>query len=159
MFMLSLGYLTSRQAEIWDHRRQGQTIASIAKKLEKSVQFIHKTLQKTDTKIIKSVLEVAKLNDISIRGDINTVQGIAFGYHERFHTDVTITYSKRYGIQIWYKDNGNCKECRILQECREAVIELYRERSYPLPEDYNHIEPRILTETLFTHLKESYNPA
>ena len=147
--------LTEQQAKIWDLHRRGQTQTAIAQILEKSVQFIHKVLNKSSTYITQAILELARINDISISGGIDTTQGITFGYHERFQTEVAITYSKDHGMQIWYKDEGDCTACRIREKCIQSIKHLYAERSFPLPPNHEAIEPRQLSEHLFIALKKT----
>ncbi|MHA1917049.1 MAG: hypothetical protein ACTSUV_01910 [Candidatus Ranarchaeia archaeon] len=96
--MLSMGYITKHQASIWDLRRKGHTQTDIAKKFKSSVQFIHKTLNITNSRITKAILETAKLNHIKLSGNIDLTNGIAFGYHNKFNLEIAITYSQKYGI-------------------------------------------------------------
>lgn len=147
--------LTEQQAEIWDLHRQGQTQTAISHILKKSVQFIHKVLNKSSAYLTQAFLELARINDISITQGIDTTQGIAFGYHERIHTEVAITYSKHRGMQIWYKEDGNCLACRIREKCIQSIKDLYAERAFPLPQSYESMEPRQLSEHLFITLKNT----
>ncbi|MHA2407507.1 MAG: hypothetical protein ACXACA_03980, partial [Candidatus Ranarchaeia archaeon] len=75
--MLSMGYITPKQASIWDLRRRGHTQSAIAKRLKRSIQFVHKTLNLTDARITKAILETAKLHHISLQGDFDLTHGIA----------------------------------------------------------------------------------
>ena len=152
--MLSHGYLTSIQAHIWDLKRQGSTQSAIAQQLEKSRQFIHKSLQQAEARITKAFLEVAKINHISIHGAVDTRHGIAFGYSERFQVEVAFTYSRRHGVQVWYKDDGNCATCRIEDQCRQATINLYEERNLSLPPTSNQLTPSQLADHLFSELRQ-----
>ncbi len=154
---MSMGYITPHQASIWDLRRKGHTQSAIAKQLKRSIQFVHKTLVISDARITKAILETAKLNHISLQGDIDLVNGIAFGFHEPFGVEVAITYSSKAGMQIWYKDNGECSTCRIQAHCRQMICDLYEERHFDLPKDCETLSPRMLSERLFEHLRKIHN--
>jgi len=131
---LSIGYLTPRQLLIWDCRRRGFQEASIARELQVSRQTIHKALSIAHLKVLESLEETARINKIKIQ-KVNPVRGFLLGYNSHFKTETLITFSTKNGIQIWYKHEGDCKNCDQLKECKETLIAEAQERNLSLPED------------------------
>jgi transcriptional regulator len=130
---LSIGYLTPRQLLIWDRRRRGLQEASIARELQVSRQTIHKALSIAHLKVLESLEETARINKIKIQ-KVNPLRGFLLGYSSHFKTKTLITFSKKNGIQIWYKHEGDCENCDQLKECKEMLIAEAQERNISLPE-------------------------
>jgi hypothetical protein len=145
---LSVGYLTPNQLLIWEHKRTGLPEASIARELNVSRQTIHKALSIAHMKIYESLEETAKINRIKIQ-TVDPVRGYLLGYSSHFKTKTLITFSVKNGIQIWYRHEGDCKNCADLQACREALIAEAKERNLALPEDESSILPSQFAEKLF----------
>lgn len=143
---LSIAYLTPKQLQIWEHKRTGQQEASIARELQVSRQTVHKALSIAHLKINDSLEETARINKIKIQ-TINPMKGYLLGYSSHFKTKTLITFSTKNGIQLWYKHEGDCKNCDQLQECKEALIAEAKERNIPLPED---LLPSDYAEKLFS---------
>ena len=131
---LSIGYLTPKQLQIWEYKRTGLQEASIARELQVSRQTIHKALGIAHLKIAESLEETARINKIKIQ-TVNPLRGFLLGYSSHFKTKTLITFSAKNGIQLWYKHEGDCKNCEQLQECKEALIAEAKERNLTLPED------------------------
>mgnify|MGYP000231291398 CR=1 FL=1 len=142
---LSIGYLTPRQLLIWDRRRRGLQEASIAREFQVSRQTIHKALSIAHLKVLESLEEAARINKIKIQ-KVNPVRGFLIGYSSHFKTETLITFSTKNGIQIWYKHEGDCKNCDQLKECKEMLIAEAKERNISLPED---CLPSVYAEKLF----------
>jgi DNA-binding CsgD family transcriptional regulator len=131
---LSIGYLTPKQLQIWDYKRTGLQEASIARELQVSRQTIHKALCIAHIKIAESLEETARINKIKIQ-TVNPMRGYLLGYSPHFKTKTLITFSTQNGIQLWYKHEGDCKNCEQLKECKEALIAEAKERNLEVPED------------------------
>ena len=131
---LSIGYLTPKQLQIWEYKRTGLQEASIARELQVSRQTIHKAIGIAHLKITESLEETAHINKIKIQ-TVNPMRGFLLGYSPHFKTKTLITFSTKNGIQLWYKHEGDCKNCEQLQECKEALIAEAKERNLTLPED------------------------
>ncbi|PVX23663.1 MAG: hypothetical protein CW716_11640 [Candidatus Bathyarchaeum sp.] len=145
---LSIGYLTPRQLLIWDRRRKGLKEASIARELQVSRQTIHRALSIAHLKILESLEETARINKIKIK-KVNPVRGFLIGYSSHFKTETLITFSTKNGIQIWYKHEGDCKNCDQLKECKETLVAEAKERNIRLPED---CLPSDYAEKLFAEI-------
>jgi len=148
---LSAGYLTSKQKLIWDLKSTGLQEASIARRLKVTRQTIHKALNTANSKVQTSLEETARINKIRIE-KIDPSQGILIGYSAHFKTATFITFSAKNGIQIWYRHQGDCKNCEDLQTCRENLLAEARDRNIPLPENLTAALPSEFAKTLFTKL-------
>lgn len=131
---LSIGYLTPKQLQIWEYKRTGLQEAAIARELQVSRQTIHKALSIAHLKIAESLEETARINKIKIQ-TVNPKRGFLLGYSSHFKTKTLITFSTRNGIQLWYKHEGDCKNCDQLNDCKEALIAEAQERNIDIPED------------------------
>ena len=131
---LSIGYLTPKQLQIWEYKRTGLQEASIARELQVSRQTIHKALDIAHLKIAGSLEETAHINRIKIQ-TVDPVRGYLLGYSSHFKTKTLITFSTKNGVQLWYKHEGDCKNCDQLKECKEALIAEAKERNLTVPQD------------------------
>ena len=120
--------------QIWEYKRIGLKEASIARELQVSRQTIHKALDIAQLKIAESLEETAKINKIKIQ-TVNPMRGYLLGYSSHFKTKTLITFSTKNGVQLWYKHEGDCKNCEQLKECKETLIAEAKERNLTVPED------------------------
>jgi len=148
---LSTGYLTSKQTLIWDLSRTGLKEASIARKLKVERQTIHKALDIATEKVYESLQETAKVNKIKIQ-KISSAKGFLIGNSAHFNTKALVTFSAKNGIQIWYRHEGNCKNCEQLNSCKEELLAEAEDRNIPVPEDNNHILPSEFAKILFAQI-------
>lgn len=116
-------YPTKRQFEFWLRRREGKKNVEIAKEYEITKQAVGKALQAASSKILKTLIEMAKANQIEIK-NIYEEKGILLGRSLQLNRKAIIFLSKKYGIQIWYEHNGNCDPCENEQRCSEILSEL-----------------------------------
>ena len=63
------------------------------------------------------------------------MRGYLLGYSSHFKTKTLITFSTKNGVQLWYKHEGDCKNCEQLKECKETLIAEAKERNLTVPED------------------------
>ena len=145
---LSNGYLTSKQRQIWDLRGRGLPEANIARKLDVSRQTVHKALNIANDKVSQALQETARLNKIRVR-TVDSTNGILIGYSQEFKTTAMITFSARNGVQIWYRHEGDCKNCDQLEVCRKALLVEAEERDIQLSENQRSVLPSKLAEILF----------
>jgi hypothetical protein len=126
--------LTPKQLQIWEYKRTGLREASIARELQVSRQTVHKAVNIAQLKIAESLEETARINRIKIK-TVDPMKGYLLGYSPHFKTKTLITFSTKNGVQVWYKHEGDCKNCDQLKECKEALIAEAKERNISLPED------------------------
>ncbi len=140
--------LTERQMQIWRMYTKGLSSSDIAKALNVSRQFIHKTLRILESKIYNGLIGVAKANKVEIR-EIDIKKGFLRGYSPEFRTEVFVTFSVANGIQVWYRHPANCRTCSMREECRRMLREEAKERGITLESE----EPGDMAEELFNKLR------
>jgi transcriptional regulator len=145
---LSAGYLTSKQMKIWDLKRKGFLEAGIARELNVSRQTVHKAADVADSKVLQALMETAKLNKIKVK-TVDPAIGILSGFSSEFKTPVIITFSAKNGVQVWYKHEGDCKNCDHLENCRKTLLAEIEERNIQPPENLGSICPSKIAELLF----------
>ncbi len=144
---LSTGYLTPKQTRIWDLKGNGIQEAHIAKHLKITRQTVHKALDTANLKIGEALEETAKINKIEIQ-TLNPTKGYLLGYSAHFKTKAFITFSAKNGVQVWYRHDGDCKKCRKLETCREALLTEAKNRNFLILDDTSKILPSKLAEAL-----------
>lgn len=148
---LSMGYLTPTQKQIWDLKSTGIAEATVARKLNVTRQTVHKALDIANTKVAMSLEEAAKLNKIKIQS-VNAATGVLVGYSTHFKTKTLITFSVKNGVQLWYKHEGDCKNCEQLKTCQETLIQEAQDRHIPITEDPDSINPSEFAKKLFSQI-------
>ncbi|MEM2936049.1 MAG: HTH domain-containing protein [Candidatus Bathyarchaeia archaeon] len=79
------GYLTAHQGLVWSLHRKGLSQAQIASKLGVSRQAIHKTLDKANDRVLRSLLDTAQINKLDLI-KVNSAKGFLVGYSLDFHS-------------------------------------------------------------------------
>jgi len=146
--MLSMGYLTPTQKQIWDLKSTGIAEASVARKLKVTRQTVHKALDIANTKIGQSLEETAKINKIKIQS-ISPATGVLIGFSAHFKTKALITFSVKNGVQLWYKHEGDCKNCEQLDVCKATIIAEAKDRNIDLPDGNS---PSEMADILFSKI-------
>lgn len=114
-------------------------------------QTVHKALDIANSKVQKSLEEIAKINKIKIQ-TLNPANGVLIGYSTHFKTKAIVTFSARTGIQVWYRHEGDCRSCDELQACREMLLAEARDRNIQLPENASSMSPSGLANVLFSKI-------
>ena len=148
---LSTGYLTPTQKLIWDLKSTGLPEAGVARKLKVTRQTVHKALDIANSKVLASLEETAKINKIKIQ-TVNPNLGFLVGHSAHFQTEAIVTFSAKNGIQVWYRHEGDCKNCEQLQTCKETLLEEAKDRNVPLPENITSMLPSEFAKTLFSKI-------
>lgn len=148
---LSNGYLTSKQKRIWDLKGKGLPEANIARKLDVSRQTVHKALNTANCKVFQALQETARLNKIRV-DTVDSANGILVGYSPEFKATAMITFSAKNGVQIWYRHEGDCKNCDQLKTCRKSLLAEAEERDIQLSENQKSVLPSKLAEILFSRI-------
>lgn len=148
---LSLGYLTPKQKTMWDLKNRGLQEASIARQLDVTRQTVHKAIDTANQKIGEALQETAKINKIETR-KIDPERGYLLGYSSHFKTAAFITFSAKNGVQVWYKHEGDCKKCKQLQICRDALLAEAKDRNFLILDDTSKLLPSKLAEALIAKI-------
>jgi hypothetical protein len=140
-----------RWDQFWKKRRNGATIADIAKENAISTQAVYKALNSKNSKIESLLLTTAKANRIRVY-HYSDVEGFLWGYSPAFKSDVYITYSPKTGTQVWHEQEGDCTQCDALAECLWILKTEAEERKIPLPKTSDN--PTQLALYLFEIIKQ-----
>lgn len=95
----------------------------IAQEYNITKQAVGKALQAADSKILKTLIEMARANQIEIR-HIDEEKGLLLGRSLQLQKKAVIFLSKTHGIQVWYEHTGECMNCEHNQRCTEILTEL-----------------------------------
>ena len=102
---LSLGYLTTKQTQMWNLKCSGLPEAAIARQLNITRQTVHQTLTTANTKLTEALKETAKLNKIDTQ-KLDPDKGYLLGYSPHFKTAAFITSQQKTAS----KSGTNAKE-------------------------------------------------
>lgn len=141
--------LNDKQFEFWRLRRSGILSIDIARLFKISKQAVSKALLTMDERIEKTLLEMARANQIEIE-KINTDRGILFGHSVPFNASAIIFVSAKHGMQVWYEHEGNCGACTRYAQCIELLWDFADEMKLQLEKTD---DPTKLAEELFEKLR------
>ncbi|MCD6510780.1 MAG: hypothetical protein J7L11_10400 [Thermoprotei archaeon] len=144
--------LTDRQLSLWRLKRSGLRISEIAARLGISRQAVHKGLRAVEAKIYRALVSAAMASKVEIR-NIDVEKGLLVGWSPWLKVDVYILFSAKNGVQIWFKHEGNCRECPLRDDCRSLLLDEAEERGIMLPKGED-IEPSQLAKMFFKKLLE-----
>jgi len=147
------GYLTPKQRKYWSLRRDGLTQAEISRKMEVTRQTVNKVFDAIDSRVSKALLEAAQVNRIEI-SRLSPEKGFLLGRSPSLGLDVFITFSERNGIQLWYRGESDCPECKVRSSCKKKLLIEAEDRGIKLPEKAEEKEPSELAEILFKRILE-----
>ena len=151
---IAAGYLTSHQGLVWGLHRKGLSQTQIASKLEVSRQAIHKTLNKANNRVLRSLLDTAQINKLDIT-KVDPVKGVLEGYSPGFRSRVFLIYSSKNGVQLWYEHQGQCEGCQRQEECTQKLLETAKEWEVDLAKKETMLPPTLLAEKLFSEVAET----
>jgi hypothetical protein len=149
--MRNIRFKGNRWDQFWKDRRNGVTIADIAKKNAISTQAVYKALNSKNSKIKTLLLATAKANRIRVY-HYSDVEGFLWGYSPAFKSDVFITHSPKIGTQVWHEHEGDCTHCDAVAECLWILKTEAEERKIPLPKTSE--TPTQIALYLFETIKE-----
>jgi len=141
--------LNDKQFEFWRLRRSGILSIDIARLFKISKQAVSKALLTMDERIEKTLLEMARANQIEVE-KINMERGILFGHSVPFNASAIIFVSAKHGMQVWYEHEGNCGTCTRYAQCIELLWDFADEMKLKLEKTD---DPTKLAEELFEKLR------
>ena len=148
---------TKRKLEIWRMRRDGSSLAEIARKLGITRQAVHKNIGIVDTLVSQTLKSVASAAKIDIR-HIDLDKGILLGYSYETENRVIITFSTRHGAQIWHHHSGKCLECASNDSCMNLLLGEAEERGIALTEKEKMMPPTDLARAIFSKVIPGLEP-
>lgn len=141
--------LDDKQFEFWRLRRSGLPNINIARLFKISKQAVSKALITMDGRIEKTLLEMARANQIEAE-KVNSKRGILFGRSVPLNVNAIIFVSEKHGMQVWYEHEGNCGVCNRYTQCIELLWDFADEMKLKLEKtDY----PTKLADELFEKLR------
>lgn len=126
-----VGYLTPREANIWDLRRRNRSQSAIGRELGVSRQAVHKAYQIIDGKVEQAFMEAAETNNLVVR-TVNLVEGVMEAHSPAYDLPVLVSFSRVNGLKVWYLYEGNCESCSLVPSCREVLEAEAEERGIGL---------------------------
>jgi transcriptional regulator len=141
--------LNDKQFEFWRLRRSGLPNINIAHSFNISKQAVSKALITMDERIEKTLLEMARANQIEPE-KVNTERGILFGHSVPFNVSAIIFVSAKQGVQVWYEHEGDCNACTRYAQCIELLWDFAAEMKIKLQ---TTDDPTKLAEELFRKLR------
>ncbi len=141
--------LSDKQFEFWRLRRGGLPNINIARLFKISRQAVSRALLTMDERIEKTLLEMARANQIEVEG-VNAARGVLFGRSVPFNVDAIIFVSEKHGMQVWYEHEGNCGACSRYTKCIELLWDFADEMKLRLEKTD---DPTKLADELFEKLR------
>jgi len=148
---------TKRKLEIWGMRRDGFSLAEIARKLGITRQAVHKNIGIIDGLVTQTLKSVATAAKIDIR-HIDPNKGILLGYSYETENTVIVTFSTRHGVQIWHNHTGKCEECASYSNCRQLILGEAEERGIALTDEEKDMNPTELARYIFSKVIPGLEP-
>jgi hypothetical protein len=139
-----------KQFKFWNLRRTGLPNIDIARTFDISRQAVSKALLTMDEHIEKTLLEMARANQIEVKR-INAERGILFGNSIPFNAPAIVLISGKHGVQVWYEHEGNCGACARYMQCIELLWDFADEMKIKLEKTD---DPTRLADELFEKLRE-----
>ncbi|NWF95945.1 MAG: hypothetical protein HXY34_07350 [Candidatus Thorarchaeota archaeon] len=128
-----LRFPTKQQAIIWLRRRQSVAPSKIALDMGVTRPFVSKATRTAEKRIERLILHAASVNRIGIE-KISASHGFALGFCPAYGSETYITFSPRFGVQVWYNHVGHCGTCEESSKCRAVLSDLAADWQIPFPE-------------------------
>ena len=142
------GYLTPREASIWDLRRRNLSQSDIGRKLGVSRQAVHKAYQVIDQKVEQAFIEAADTNNLEVK-TVNLIDGVMLAFSPAHSIPVIVSLSKSNGLKVWYLYEGNCDTCNLNTSCRTILEAEAAERDIKLQTVDQLTTPTQLANKIF----------
>jgi hypothetical protein len=149
--LLSTAYLTTRQLEIWDLNRRGETRADIGERFGFTRQAVYDALKISLSKVESALRHTADASSIEIIR-IDPTNGILLGTTPIDRSKVIITFSKKHGVQTWHFEEPDCDKCAYTKRCTERLIDEAEERKIEIDAEQRKLPPSKLAHTIFLKL-------
>ena len=130
-------------------KRDGLSLAEIARRLDVTRQAVHKVAGNVDNQVTQALTQVASAAKIEVR-QLDPTKGILLGYSYENENRVIITFSTKHGAQIWQYHAGKCGDCKSLNGCREVILGEAEERGITLTKEERDVMPSKLAHIVFS---------
>jgi len=154
--MLSSAYMTTRQLEIWDSNRRGESRAKIGERFGFTRQAVYDALKISMGKVDNALRHTAEASSIEIIR-IDSTNGILLGRMPIDSSKVIITFSRKHGVQTWHFEEPDCYKCGYVKRCGERLLDEAEERNIEISPDQKSLPPSKLAHVIFSKLIPELN--
>lgn len=148
-----MGYMTGRETDIWELRRNRLNQSEIGRRLGITRQAVHKALGVIDSKVERALTEAAETNRLEIRS-LDLVEGFMEAYSPAYRIPVVVSLSRANGLKVWHLYEGDCASCGYERSCRRMLLAEAEERDVELTEGDRKIPPTHLALKIFSRYLE-----
>ena len=148
---------TARQLSMWGMRRDGFSLASIARRLGVTRQAVSQAMKGIDNRVIKILESTAIAAKIEVR-HIDPERGVLLGYSHAIGNRVIVSLSTRHGVQIWHRYSGRCEECDLLESCMSVILDEAEERGVELTKEERKNYPAKIAHIVFSRVIPGLEP-
>ena len=149
--MLSSAYLTTRQLDIWDSNRRGESRAEIGERFGFTRQAVYDALKISFGKVESALCHTAEASSIEII-TVDPKNGVLLGRMPLDLSKVIVTFSRKYGVQTWHFEEPDCDKCGYVKRCAERLLDEAEERGVELSLEQRSLLPSKLAHVIFTRL-------
>jgi hypothetical protein len=149
--LLNSAYLTTRQLEIWELNRRGESRAEIGQRFNFTRQAVYDALKVSLGKVENALRHTAEASSIEIIR-VDPTNGILLGVMPLDSRKVIITFSKKHGVQTWHFEEPDCDKCKYIKRCAERLLDEADERSIEIGIDQKSLPPSKLAHLIFSKL-------
>ena len=149
--MLNSAYLTTRQLEIWELNRRGESRAEIGQRFNFTRQAVYDALKVSLGKVENALRHTAEASSIEIIR-VDPVNGILLGVMPLDSSKVIITFSKKHGVQTWHFEEPDCDKCKYTKRCSERLLDEADERGIEIGIDQKSLPSSKLAHLIFSRL-------
>jgi len=149
--LLNSAYLTTRQLEIWELNRRGESRAEIGQRFNFTRQAVYDALKVSLGKVENALRHTAEASSIEIIR-VDPVNGILLGVMPLDSSKVIITFSKKHGVQTWHFEEPDCDKCKYTKRCSERLLDEADERGIEIGIDQKSLPPSKLAHLIFSRL-------
>ncbi len=148
---------TSRQLRMWGMRRDGLSLAEIARRLGVTRQAVSKSMRGIDDRLSQTLETVAGAAKIEVR-HVDTKMGVLLGFSHETNERVVVTLSTRHGFQIWHHYTGRCGGCDLLDRCKKVILDEAEERGVTLTDEERGGYPAEIARSVFSKVLPGLEP-
>jgi len=145
------------QLRIWRMRRDGSSLAEIARQLSVTKQAVSKAVKSIDDKVAQTLETTAKAAKIEVRY-LDPKKGVLLGYSYETEDRVIVTFSTRHGVHIWHHHSNGCGGCQLLSTCRVVILDEAEERGIILTEEEKSKSPAEIARLIFSRVIPGLEP-
>jgi transcriptional regulator with XRE-family HTH domain len=153
---LPLGF-TESHLKIWGMRRDGLSLAEIARRLGVTRQAISKSMKEIDSRVSRTLESTAAAAKIEVRY-LDPEKGVLLGYSHETDDRVILTFSAQHGVHIWHYYTGRCSGCELHETCREVILDEAKERGINLTEEEKAGSPAEVARLVFSKVIPGLEP-